>query len=378
MPTKQKPNNDKTQLPYQITAAADGKTVEVLIYDVIGQTWDGEGVTAKSFMRDMQGFADATTIVVRINSPGGSVFDGLAIYNALREHKAEKRGYVDGLAGSMASVIAMACNTLTMYDNALMFVHHPQGGVFGNAKSMRDMADMLDKATASIIKAYVDKSGQSEDEIRSLLDREAWLDAEEAFELGLIDATTEQMQLAAHFTIDDVQAHAVVPDDMRERIESVINKKTLKGDEMPKPQTETPVTIEQLESMKGATPEFVLAQLKSNATLEDSLLSLNAMLHEKLTASATQIEELTGQLAEAKTKAAEAAKNVVNVGVDPIQGNARTEGDDKQEPWGNDPIGFYKQEFSKCVAEANGNSVKAAQMLDKKYPALADALAPTS
>lgn len=125
---------------FEIRAAADG--AEVAIYDAIGAF----GLSAKAFTDELKRFAAAKTLQVRINSPGGDVFEGLAIHNALARHPARKVVTIDGIAASIASVVAMAGDEIVMPENAMLMLHNPSGAVIGGAREMRQMADALDKS----------------------------------------------------------------------------------------------------------------------------------------------------------------------------------------------------------------------------------------
>jgi ATP-dependent protease ClpP protease subunit len=171
---------------------------EVLIYGDIGETWWGESVTAASFVKD---FAEinASEITVRINSYGGSVSDGIAIYNAIKRHPANVTIAIDGVAVSIASLIAMAGDTIEMADNALMMIHAPWGIASGNSQQMREYADLLDKWAEAMTTSYASKSGKSADEILDLLTdgKDHWYTAEEAVAEGFADTTTAAMPIAA-------------------------------------------------------------------------------------------------------------------------------------------------------------------------------------
>lgn len=182
---------------YSIQAKADQKTADISIYDEIGY-W---GVTAKQFIGDLKAI-DATTIKLAINSPGGSVFDALAIYNALRQHPANVEVTIMGVAASAASVIAMAGNTVVMPENAFMMIHNPLNMAYGNADDLREMADVLDKIGASLIGIYAKRTGLPEDEIKALLDAETWLNAEEAVLKGFADELQAELKVAAAFDMD--------------------------------------------------------------------------------------------------------------------------------------------------------------------------------
>jgi ATP-dependent protease ClpP protease subunit len=177
-------------------ATADGAapdSTEVLIYGDIGKDWwSGEGVDAAELVKQIGEIA-TPRIVARINSYGGSVADGLAIYNALRRHPAEIEVDVDGVAVSIASLIAMAGDTVRMAANTRLMIHAPWGGCMGNANDMREMADMLDGYAESMAGAYVGKSGQSIDSIMALLGdgKDHWYSATQALEAGFCDEVLE-------------------------------------------------------------------------------------------------------------------------------------------------------------------------------------------
>jgi len=172
---------------------AKDNEAEVLIYDEIGFF----GVSAKDFINDFQKISPDATINLRINSPGGEVFDGLAIFNLIRAHKGEVITTIDGLAASMASAIALAGNKVIMPENAYMMIHNPWGIAIGDAQDMADMADFLEKLNGTLANIYVKKSGKEQDEIRNLMDQETWLTAAEAKDLGLADEVSEAKKLAA-------------------------------------------------------------------------------------------------------------------------------------------------------------------------------------
>ena len=180
---------------YTIRARASG--AEVLIYDEIG----AYGVTAKGFLAELGAMADDAAIDLRLNSPGGSVFDAVAIFNALKRHAGEITVWIDGIAASAASYIAMAGDSVVMPQNAFLMIHDPSGLVMGTAEDMRSTAEALDKVKGSLIQGYAAKSGKPDGEIAALMAAETWLDAEEALALGLIDRIAEPVKLAASFDI---------------------------------------------------------------------------------------------------------------------------------------------------------------------------------
>jgi ATP-dependent Clp endopeptidase proteolytic subunit ClpP len=175
---------------------------EISIFDEIGAF----GVTAKAFIAEL-GRLGGQSIVLSINSPGGSVFDALAIYNAIKQHPADVTVKVMGVAASAASVVAMAGNKIVMPGNAFLMIHNPMGGVFGDAEAMREMADVIDKIALALVATYAQRTGQSEEKIRELLDAETWLDAQEALALGFADEIEPAVRLAASFDPERLPEH---------------------------------------------------------------------------------------------------------------------------------------------------------------------------
>ena len=159
---------------------------EVLLYDVIGgmDFNTGEVLTAKSFIEQVKQLTNASLIKLRINSAGGQIFDAVAIYNWLIAQDFEIEVYIDGLAASAASVIAMAGDKIFMPKNALMMVHNPSAMADGNSDELKNTADTLDKIKAGMIDIYVSKTGLDKAKIAELMDAETWLDAAEAKQLG--------------------------------------------------------------------------------------------------------------------------------------------------------------------------------------------------
>ena len=152
--------------------------------DIVSEKWFDEETSAVSFRDALKESGDVSTINLSINSGGGSVFDGIAIYNMLKSHKATVNVYIEGLAASIASVIAMAGDTITMRSGSMMMVHMPWTLSQGNAEEMRRTADTLEKTGDSIVDIYSERTGISSDDIRNIMNDETWLSAEEAVEQG--------------------------------------------------------------------------------------------------------------------------------------------------------------------------------------------------
>ena len=166
--------------------------VELSLYDEIGSF----GIGAKEFIAELKEHKDEH-IHLRINSPGGEIVEGSAIYNALTRHKGGLTVHIDALAASMASVIAMSGDPVYMADNALLMIHNPWTLAAGEAKDLRKQADLLDTMKSNLIRAYQKKSGMEEKAIAKLMDEETWLDAVEAVALGFVDAIEDGIPAAA-------------------------------------------------------------------------------------------------------------------------------------------------------------------------------------
>jgi ATP-dependent protease ClpP protease subunit len=214
--------------PFSINAKA-GAPAELLIYGPIGDSWDDNSVTAAQFVRDLQNI-DAGEINLRINSVGGSVFDALAIHNALERHPATVNVHVDGIALSAASLIAMAGDTVSMAENALMMIHAPWTIAMGDANAMRDVADMLDKMSEALSKNYARKSGKTPAAMLALLQdgEDHWFTADEAVAEGYADNITAPIEAKAEF---DLSRFRSVP------AAAAAYAMALTGDTMPQAQT---------------------------------------------------------------------------------------------------------------------------------------------
>ena len=177
------------------------KSAEIWLYDQVGEGWFG-GMSAKQFTEQLNGLGQVDTINLRINSPGGSVFDGVAIYNALKRHPARLEVDVDGVAASIASVIAMAGDEIRMAANSLMMIHDPYGMCGGNSEEMRKTADLLDQIKGVIVDTYAKRTGMAADVLAVMMSEETWMTAAEAQQHGFSDATTEEQRIAACYDFD--------------------------------------------------------------------------------------------------------------------------------------------------------------------------------
>lgn len=171
---------------------------ELQLYgDISSQSWYGDELTPKQFKADLDALGDVTNLNIYINSGGGDVFAGQAIHSMLKRHKATKTVYIDGLAASIASVIAMAGDKIIMPKNAMMMIHRAWSFAIGNAGDMRKMADDMDKIDESIEATYETKTGKSKKKIKEMMEAETWMTAEDALKDGFADEIEQDKQIAA-------------------------------------------------------------------------------------------------------------------------------------------------------------------------------------
>jgi ATP-dependent Clp protease protease subunit len=198
---------------------------EIYIYGDVGDDWFG-GVTAKQFADDLKALGKVDKITLRINSAGGDVFQGLTIYRLLVDHPATIVANIDGLAASIASVIAMAATEINIAESGFLMIHNAWGFAIGNADDMRTMASLLDKTTGSIRDVYVARTGKNADQVKKWMDAETWFSAQDAVENGFATAISSNMKLAARVDLSKhrfaklPEAMAATPnaDALRERL----------------------------------------------------------------------------------------------------------------------------------------------------------------
>jgi ATP-dependent Clp protease protease subunit len=181
----------KPKPTFRAALQPDG-TLELLVYEDIGEDWwSGGGVTAKTIKQEIDQAGPFTKISVRINSPGGDAFEGVAIYNVLRAQGKPIAVFVDGIAASAASVVAMAGDTRVMGSGAMLMIHNAWSSCVGYAEDMRKMADVLDKVSTSVAETYITRAGMTADKAKELMDAESWLGAAESVALGLATGIAE-------------------------------------------------------------------------------------------------------------------------------------------------------------------------------------------
>lgn len=195
VPLKPKPSSSA---PGGYRVVARGKdAAEIYLYGIIGTDWFGDGVSAKQFAADLKALGDVKTIDLRINSEGGSVFDGKAMYSLLNEHKAKIIVHVDGLAASAASFVAMAGDEIEIAEGGFVMIHNAYMVAVGDAREMRRSADMLETVNNTIIDTYVSRTKGDRKAIAKMMDDETWMTGAEAVKNGFADKMVENLKVAA-------------------------------------------------------------------------------------------------------------------------------------------------------------------------------------
>lgn len=238
-----------------------GSTAELIVYGRIGLDWWGEGVDAKQIAKDLLS-SSARTIKVRINSGGGSAFDGIAIYNALVRHSARIEVSIDGQAGSAASIIAMAADELTMPTGSFLWIHNAWSVAVGEAKNMRKVADQLDQINGEVAKIYARKSGLDEAEIVEMMNEDTWFSPADAKAKGFADIIDSDTEVDA-YAYGNVAVFAGV-EIPRERVPEGIFK-TLRPVAGPKPAAQKEAEIMDMEKLKKEHPELYASIRKEAA-----------------------------------------------------------------------------------------------------------------
>ena len=347
----------------EVKAQSDSEAV-IYIYGDIGENWfDEEAVTA-AFIRDqLSALGDVSDITVRINSRGGNVFDGLAVYNLLKDHPAAVIVKIDGLAASIASVIAMAGDLVIMPKTAQMMIHDPWMRAEGNSRNLRTSADVLDEIRDSVLASYVDKTGLPEYEIRQLMEDETWMGAVRAQELGFVDEQVGGGQsISASF---DLSVFNNVPESLRVSAQAAL--KTQSPTEEPQ-MTDTTQTPENAVNADEIRAQALAAETKRRADIRATFKRHTQ--HEDLMNSCMDNPEVTVDQARAKLLDALGADATPSGGVVGIEDQrdkfraaavdwlvARNEGKTSELDRENPARGMSLLALIKSSLEADGKSV---------------------
>jgi len=193
---------------------------DVYIFDEIGTY----GVTAQEFINDIKGLKD-TPINLRINSLGGDVFDGMAMYNVIKRREAKTTVYIEGIAASIATIIALGADEVVMAENSLFMIHNAWGGTMGEAKDMRKTAETLDKISSELTDIYRKKTGLSNDVLAEMMDEETWLNAQEAYDLRFVDTISDSIKVAAKYDVSKFKN--ITQEEIQNKLSININNKKM-------------------------------------------------------------------------------------------------------------------------------------------------------
>jgi ATP-dependent Clp protease protease subunit len=255
---------------YQLTKANNTATINIY-GDITSYPWSDSDVSANNLSQILDNLGDVSNIFVYINSYGGEVAEGLAIYNALKRHKAKVTTYCDGFACSIASVIFMAGEERVMNDSSLLMIHNAWSMAMGNAKELRKQADDLDKITQASVTAYKAHSTLSEAEIVEMMDAETWILPEEAIEYGFatdIETTEsekasqnakrnllELVKMSRKASEEETEEEPVDPDDEEEPAEPETEGEDESEEDEAEPEVEEEEPEEEEDSEEEEDPE---------------------------------------------------------------------------------------------------------------------------
>lgn len=308
----------------EIKLLADKSTAELMIYGTIGESFFDDSVTAKQFRTDLKAAGDVKTLDIRINSPGGSVTHGIAIYEALREHSARKVVHIDGMAASMASIVAMVGDEIHIADGGFMMIHDPYMWAEGNAEDLRRYADMMDKSKEKMVAIYAGKTNLPSDDIAALMTAETWMTSDEAVEKGFASKISGKAEVVAEMKLDNFK-------NMPQAVKDFYAEARPRPDKGEPAMAETtknepvPATLAELKSnCEGADAGFLLEQLEAKATVNDALKSFNAKLKADAIAAKAEAETAKAKKPEPEAKAKPGVEPLANAGtekpaVDPME-----------------------------------------------------------
>ncbi len=273
---------------FEMKVSAKPDEMDLTIYDRIGGDWEGKGTTAENVQKALAENADAKVINISINSGGGDVFQGNAIFNLLDRHSARKVISIDGLAASMASLIAMVGDEIRMPQNAMMMVHNPSGMAFGKAVDLRKTADFLDKLRDTAASCYASRTKQTPEKICKMMDDETWMTAKEALNLGFADIITPVRRVAAQA---DLSRFENLPSGLADLWKSGPEKTEMT-------EQEATVLIERAKAAESARVQmFTLLGLDEKATAEQMQAKIVSMQRPADMVSAADYQAAIGRLA---------------------------------------------------------------------------------
>lgn len=266
---------------FNIQGKATDAVAEVYIFDEIG----AYGISAQEFITEMKEYKD-TPVNLRINCIGGDVFDGMAMYNIIKKREAKTTAYIEGIAASMGSVIALAADEVVMAENSLFMIHNAWGGAMGGAEDMRKTASVLEKISGEIASIYKRKTRLSLDRINDMMDEETWLNAEEAYELGFVDTISDSIKVAAKYDVSKFKN--ITTEQIHNKLNINVNNKKM---------------TEELKNWFNNKVDEIVASVKgADNKSEDVVTEVNVMLSDneeisnKLSSFEASVTDLNGKI----------------------------------------------------------------------------------
>lgn len=266
---------------FNIQGKATDAVAEVYIFDEIG----AYGISAQEFITEMKEYKD-TPVNLRINCIGGDVFDGMAMYNIIKKREAKTTAYIEGIAASMGSVIALAADEVVMAENSLFMIHNAWGGAMGEAEDMRKTASVLEKISGEIASIYKRKTRLSLDRINDMMDEETWFNAEEAYELGFVDTISDSIKVAAKYDVSKFKN--ITTEQIHNKLNINVNNKKM---------------TEELKNWFNNKVDEIVASVKgADNKSEDVVTEVNVMLSDneeisnKLSSFEASVTDLNGKI----------------------------------------------------------------------------------
>ena len=288
------------------------RTAEIALRGVIGlsQEW-GEAGSFKEFIRELNALGELDQINLSLHSPGGQVFEGLPIYNALKQHPARVVATVEGLAGSIASVILMAADERRIPRNAYVMIHNAEGIAMGDARTMQKMADDLGKFSGDIAALYAARTGIEQKKVQTMMDDETWMNGEDAIANGFADTLLGDVALSnlARFPVTNLGAQRVPAAALG--LFDTANPPSVKPPSTPPPQTmteaEMKAAVAQAEADKAEAEKKLKEAEDAMAAAEKAAADAKAEADKQL--AAEQAKTAAAEKAAADAKAAAEAEN---------------------------------------------------------------------
>lgn len=299
---------------------------QVTIYGPIkdfSSFFSSSGASPDKIMKDLDELSNAKEIAIRINSGGGSAFAGFAIFELIRSHGAKVTSHIDGLAASAASIIAMAGDRIIMGTGAMMMIHNPWIRTEGEAKDLREAADLLDRVGESLINVYAARTGKSREELKAMLDKTTWLTAEEAVAAGFADEIDKKFTVAA-----SIQGDSAVFNDQRfalsyfaeapqlpvNSVADPIVTPAIKAEEPKIQEPEEVESVKNLEELQAKHPDIYQAAIKAGADQERERIKaiddISATVADDLVAKAKYETPITAEALAFEALKADAGKGL--------------------------------------------------------------------